>query len=342
MYYRYEHSWTGVIACLTVIALFYFFYTAPSWSTTSQERYHFKVIPLGTSGGEFQNNLSAYLVAANQSNEWISLDAGTLCSEINNLPLNELNALGIQSPQQLFTEKIKAYLISHAHLDHINGLVICSTIDRHKNILGINSTIDYIRDNIFNWKVWPNFGDEGSKPLLKQFHYSRLELGKKTSVPNTRFWVTAFPLNHGHGYPSTAFLLEANNNYLLYLGDTGADQVEHSQDLKQLWQGIAPLIREHKLNALFIECSYPDSRLDSLLFGHLKPQWVLNELHELAKDVDSKQPQAALKGLNVVITHIKQGIGEKDNWREILRELNEKNDLGVHFIVPIQGKVLNF
>ncbi len=336
-----RYYWTKFIFGIRIIILFLFFIPMLCSADDSTSTY-FKVLPLGTSGGEFQNNLSAYLVAPARFNEWISLDAGTLCSEINNLPLNELNQFNIQSPKQLFSEKIKAYLISHAHLDHINGLVICSTIDSHKNILGINTTIDYMKEHIFNWKIWPNFADEGTEPLLKQYHYSRLEFGKKILVPDTHFFVTAFLLNHGHGYPSSAFLLEANNYYLLYLGDTGSDQIEQSQDLKHLWQAIAPLIREHRLRALFIECSYADNRPDSLLFGHLKPKWVINELHELAKTVDPTQSMRALNDLNVVITHIKQGIGEKENWQEILRQLNEQNDLGVHFIIPVQGKPLNF
>lgn len=339
---RYYSSCTKFIFCIRIIALFLLFTPSMVCSANDTINTHFKILPLGTSGGELQNNLSAYLVAPAQLNEWISLDAGTLCSEINNLPLNELHQLDIQSPKQFFHEQIKAYLISHAHLDHLNGLVMCSTIDSPKNILGINTTIDYMKEHIFNWKIWPNFADAGAEPLLKQYHYSRLQLGEKTRVADTHFFVTAFSLNHGHGYPSSAFLLEANNHYLLYLGDTGADEIEHSRDLRDLWHAIAPLIREHKLHALFIESSYADSRPDSLLFGHLKPKWVIKELHELAKSVNSVQPQRALKDFSVVITHTKQGMGEKENWRLILHELNEQNDLGVHFIIPVQGKLLSF
>ncbi|WP_431606652.1 hypothetical protein [Legionella maioricensis] len=46
-------------------------------------------------------------------------------------------------------QNIKAYLISHAHLDHINGLILCSTIDSPKEILGINTTMEYISSDMF-------------------------------------------------------------------------------------------------------------------------------------------------------------------------------------------------
>jgi len=38
----------------------------------------FKVIPLGVRGGLDESNLSAYLVAAGGTNDYICLDAGTL------------------------------------------------------------------------------------------------------------------------------------------------------------------------------------------------------------------------------------------------------------------------
>lgn len=324
---------------LIVIFLLFFLNGA---GAMQPEKHHFKVIPLGVSGGEFQDNLSAYLIAPMQSDQWIALDAGTVCSEINKIPIKELKQFNIKSHEELFTKQIKAYLITHAHLDHINGLIICSTMDSNKEILGLDTTINFIRDNIFNWKIWPNFGDEGEQPWLKKYHYHRLSVDKNSLIPKTTLFVRAFPLNHGKGYPSTAFLLKADNHYLLYLGDTGADNIEKSQDLKQIWQEIAPLIRSHQLNTVFIECSYSNKQSDALLFGHLKPKWLNYELHELAKIVNPEFPNKALNGLNVVITHIKQGFGDNAIPQLILQELDKNNVLKVRFILPQQGKPMSF
>lgn len=307
---------------------------------------YFYVIPLGTSGGPMEDNLSAYLVKNKDSDAWVALDAGTLCSAIKKIPESELKKLNIvpktgeSAAQTLFKQYLKAYLISHAHLDHISGLTICSTIDSAKEILGRDSTINYLRDDIFNWEIWPNFANEGKKPYLKQYHYQRLNLGENVLIPQTTTKVTAFALNHGNDYPSTAFLLESNDHYLLYFGDTGPDAVEHSDDINKIWQAIAPLIQTKKLHAIFIEVSYPNSQPDNMLFGHLTPKWLLTELRKLAALVNPEQPNTALKGVKIIVTHIKQGIGDKQITSQIMEQLNSQNDLGVEFILPKQNELL--
>ena len=71
----------------------------------------------------------------------------------------------------IFREKIKGYLISHGHLDHISGLVISSTEDTKKDIYGLKSTIETLKNNVFNWKLWPNFTNEGEGFKLNQYKY---------------------------------------------------------------------------------------------------------------------------------------------------------------------------
>src|SRR5579862_8453723 len=84
------------------------------------EDHHFYLMPLGVSGGEFQDNMSAYLVSALGDNHFVALDAGVLCSAINKLPESFFDRLNIQPPLHqtaksvFFTDYIKAYLISHA------------------------------------------------------------------------------------------------------------------------------------------------------------------------------------------------------------------------------------
>lgn len=302
----------------------------------------FNVIPLGTSGGNFENNLSSYLVAPAQSKNWIALDAGSLCSGIENISSKTLKKVGIKSRVNLFTTGIKGYLISHAHLDHISGLIMCSTTDHKKPIYGLDSTLNFLQDHIFNWKIWPNFGDEGLKPLLKQYHYKRLAIGASVPIKNTSMSVQAYPLSHGNGYTSTAFLLKSNQQYLLYLGDTGADELEHSHNLQDIWHIVAPLIRKHKLAAIFIESSYANHTPDNALFGHLSPRHLHKELLNLANIVDTTNPTQALKGLPIVVTHIKQGLEPQSKPPLIMHELNENNNLGVIFILPHSGSLLQF
>lgn len=311
---------------------------------TSQSNYQFQIMPLGTSGGNLDSNLSSYLVATIGANNWLALDAGSLCDPINHIAKEEFDKLKVQpianknSAEIFFKDYLKAYLISHAHLDHIAGLVICSVLDSNKEILALDSTIDYLRDYIFNGKIWVNFGDEGIEPL-KKYHYHRLALINDTPVPHTNMTVRPFLLSHGQNYPSTAFLLQANGNYLLYFGDTGADSVERSEDIEKIWKAVAPLIKEHKLRGIFIEVSYLNNRPKKLLFGHLTPELLLAELKQLALIVNPENPKIALKNLKVIVTHVKEGFDATDPRETIIAQLNEKNDLGVEFILP-QAKQL--
>ncbi len=201
------------------------------------ENSHFKILPLGTYGGELDDNLSSYLIAPAGSQDWVALDAGTLCHGIKILSQREFEKLGGEKQltrESFFLNKVKGYLISHAHLDHINGLVLCSTIDKNKPILALSSTIDYLKKDIFNWEIWPNFADEGKVPQLRKYHYQHLKLGEIQSIPNTSMSVQPFVLSHGVGYISTAFLIGAQGYYVIYFGDTGADAVEKSSHLQDV------------------------------------------------------------------------------------------------------------
>ena len=126
------------------------------------------------------------------------------------------------------------------------------------------------------------------------------------------------------------------------MGDTGPDAVEGKGKLRALWTRVAPLVREHTLHAIFLEASYPSDRPDEKLFGHLTPRWVNAELGVLASLVGGDDPAHALRGLPVVITHIKPTLvrGETPRAR-IERELRETNPYGVRFIVATQGEKLS-
>src|SRR6202012_1136330 len=122
---------------------------------------------------------------------------------------------------------------------------------------------------------------EGEKPMLNKYHYVPMEPGREMAIDRTPLSVTAFSLSHGAPYESTAFLVRSGDAWMLYLGDTGADSVEHSDKLHLLWQAVAPLLRAGKLKALFIETSFPSRQPDRSLFGHLTPRWLTAEMKDL-------------------------------------------------------------
>jgi 3',5'-cyclic-nucleotide phosphodiesterase len=310
----------------------------------------FTIIPLGVNGGTTEGNLSAYLLTPAGKTNFVLLDAGTLVNGfLQPATAKTLSQLGItaNSPTQLagvmLNNYIKAYLISHAHLDHIAGLVLASPIDSKKNILGQQSTIDNLKNYIFNDKIWPNLSATTVPTAQGKYTYITLPLNQFTPIPETTLQVMSMPLSHGNSYPSTAFLIQSENNYLLYFGDTGADAVENSNNIQNIWQQIAPLIRNHSLRAIFIETSYSNSQADKMLYGHLTPHWLLLELDQLAKIVNPNDPKKALQGLPIVITHIKPGLTNKVSTRDIIMEqLKKHNDLGIIFVSPSQGQRLTF
>lgn len=287
----------------------------------------FKIIPLGVKGGLDESNLSAYLVAKNGSDQFICLDAGTINAglqvALNNSLFNEASAEEIQK------KHISAYFISHGHLDHLAGLVLNAPNDIAKPIYAFSSVIDVLKNYYFTWKSWANFANEGDKPILNKYTYQTLIERKEILIPNTELYVTPFSLSHVNPYESSAFLVRQNQDYLLYLGDTGADTVEKSNKLNLLWKAIAPMIKENKLKGIFIEVSFDNSMPDKSLFGHLTPKLLMQELNTLHNLAGQN-----LKSVNIIVTHIKPcGNCEVTIKKQIL----EVNTLGLPIIYPKQG-----
>ncbi len=310
----------------------------------------FMAIPLGTKGGSAEGNLSAYLLAPTGDLNFIAFDAGTILTGLQRArEKGSLQGVEIPADSQLSLEgavlrhHIKAYAISHPHMDHVAGMVLNAPDDSSKPVLGLPSTIDGIRDHLFNWEIWPNFADEGRGFLLRKHRYVRLTPGKKFRVERTAMAIVPYELSHSGGYLSTAFLVEADGAHMLYFGDVGPDAVEESNKMRQVWSAVAPLVRKRALHGIFLEVSFPNNRPDHLLFGHLTPKWMMEELRTLANLVNPAQPQEALRGLKVVVTHIKPSLNQDDTpERVIMNELSELNDLGVEFILPESGQSLVF
>ncbi|MEO6313691.1 MAG: 3',5'-cyclic-nucleotide phosphodiesterase [Chitinophagaceae bacterium] len=292
----------------------------------------FKVVPLGVKGGSDESNLSAYMLAAAGSNDYVCMDAGTVHYGIQ----KAISAGIFRGPvQTVLKNNIKGYLISHPHLDHVAGLIINSPDDTTKNIYALPFCTDVLKEKYFSWKSWANFADDGEKPLLNKYHYRVLAPGHEIPVANTTLAVTAYELSHSNPFKSTAFLVRSGDAYLLYLGDTGADSSEHANNLLLLWQRIAPLLKEKKLKALFIEVSFDNAQPENLLFGHLTPALLMREMNILS----SLAGEAAMHQLPVIITHEKFG-GIRESL--IKKQLFALNAVGVKLIFPVQAKQLSF
>lgn len=300
----------------------------------------FDVVTLGARGGIEDGNLSAYLISPHGDPRAVTCDAGALVAGLRVADAKgafDGVAVPADSPYTkvgyVLVEQIKGYLISHAHLDHIAGLIAASPDDGKKPIYALPSVNGDIEQTYFNWEAWPNFGNRGKEPRLKKYEYRDLSPASKVELTGTGMSVTAFPLSHG-GVESTAFLIESGDDALLCFGDTGPDEVEKSTRMADIWAAVAEKVRGKRLKAIIIEVSYTNTQPDKFLFGHLTPAWLLKSLRGL----EEKAGKGSLKDLPVVISHIKYSLKKGPLPQEdILKELQAENDLGVNFIIPEQG-----
>ena len=299
-------------------------------NNTSISSNGFKVIPLGVKGGLDESNLSAYLVAASGSDQFICLDAGTIYKGLELAAAKRL--FKSSNPSTIQQNNINSYFISHAHLDHTAGLIMNSPNDKAKNLYGLASVLDVFKKNYFTWSAWANFGNEGEAPILKKYSYQTLTPKLEIPIDNTGLYVTPFVLSHVKPYESTAFLVRNQDSYLLYLGDTGADKVEQSEQLAALWKAVAPLVMNNQLKAIFIEVSFDNSVSEKALFGHLTPKLLMEEMGKL-----DQLTNGLLKNTQLYVTHIKPC---DDCETKIKAEIQVANQIGLKIFYPTQATLI--
>ncbi|MVX37002.1 3',5'-cyclic-nucleotide phosphodiesterase [Myroides sp. LoEW2-1] len=205
---------------------------------------------------------------------------------------------------------------------------------RSKPIYGLPFVIDVFKNNYFKNASWANFGNEGEKPIIGKYIYHKLTPFRTFKLENTTLSAEVFELSHVNPQKSSAILIQNNDEYVLYFGDTGADRIEKSDNLNRIWEYIAPLVKNRNLQTILIEVSFPNSQPEDKLFGHLTPNLLNEELTKLAQYTDSQ----TLKDLNIIVTHLKP-VGNQ--IETIKQELEQNNPLQVKYIFPEQGKKIS-
>ena len=105
---------------------------------------------------------------------------------------------------------VSTYLITHPHLDHVSGFAVNTASFQHtsrpKRVAALPSTIDAIKDHIFNDVIWPNLSDEdGGVGLVS---YMRLAEGGNVALGEGEgrgyievcdgLGVKCWSISHGH------------------------------------------------------------------------------------------------------------------------------------------------
>ncbi|GAA5913929.1 3',5'-cyclic-nucleotide phosphodiesterase PDE1 [Sporobolomyces salmoneus] len=323
----------------------------------------FDLLVVGCGGGPLETNLSCYLVKARQQ-AWkdgcAALEGGSTIGAIASLIERYPQAfedfdLELEKNETIAVERrdgggknagkvwesIRSFSITHAHLDHIAGLVISSAAVQlaPKSVYGLPSTIQNL-ENIMNFGVWPNLGTRDATGSMrgKAYVWRELEGGADSASSGSRFplarglTATAIPVSHGtdpahstvdtkESYVSTAFFVrnEETMSEFLFFGDVEPDSISCDPRTRKVWEAAAPKIVDSKLNVIFLECSYPSSQPQDKLFGHLSPPFVLEELQVLSGLVQEERQRRNLEkaaeplaGVHVVIQHIKDDIFTPD------------------------------
>ena len=298
------------------------------YSTSSLLAQNIEIVPLGVYGGGDESNLSCYLIGVENSNSYLALDAGTVRAGINKAIEKGTFTASFETVLQQY---IKGYFISHGHLDHLSGLIINSPEDSAKPIYSLPFVADIFKNNYFTNASWANFGNEGEAPILGKYTYTKVNPLRSFEIAETSFSAELFELSHVNPQKSSAILLKHNDDYVLYFGDTGADRIEATNNLETIWEYIAPLVRNKNLKTILLEVSFSNSQPEHLLFGHLTPKLLTEELSKLAKYTGME----SLSELSIIITHLKPS---GNQIAQIKQELQANNPLQLNYIFPKQGE----
>ncbi|TKY88218.1 hypothetical protein EX895_002928 [Sporisorium graminicola] len=171
----------------------------------------FSFVCLGTGGGPLEGDCSCYLLKPADQN-WqdgsIVVEGGSWLGALTDV-------LEQQGPDSAFYDFefpsttpsaylraglmasfSRAFLISHAHLDHILGLVLGSaSLPGKRTVFGLKATLENILD-MFNGKIWPKLASWKEDEPHTMYHMRSLDNQRPFSVSDT-LSVLPFALSHG-------------------------------------------------------------------------------------------------------------------------------------------------
>ncbi len=169
--------------------------------------------------------------------------------------------------------RIRHIFLSHSHIDHVGSLPIfvenAFEVDRLcVTIHGNSHVLDSLQRDLFNDRVWPDF-ILLSRGQTRFLTLERIEPGQTYQFEDLT--ITATPMTHV--VPTQGYILADDQATVAILSDTGPTE--------DAWRQLNALPR---LDAVFIECCFPDSYTWLAQAAlHLTPTLLAGELAKLRR-----------------------------------------------------------
>ena len=171
--------------------------------------------------------------------------------------------------------RISTIVLTHSHLDHICSLPIfaMNVLDSAGRGIVVSApaaVIDSLRQDVFNWRVWPDFTTlkVDGRPVVQ---LAPIELRQPTELGG--LMVTAIPVNHP--VPTVGYLVEDGRSAVLFALDTGPTE--------EIWEVAA---RTRHLTTVFLDVAFPDEcGTLAEASGHLTPSLACAAIRRLSADV---------------------------------------------------------
>jgi len=166
-------------------------------------------------------------------------------------------------------------VLTHSHADHVCSLPIfamnvCDATGRGITVHAPDEVIDSLRQDVFNWRVWPDFTalSQNGRPMV-----TLERLAAREPVRLGGLDVTAVPVNHP--VPTVAYLVDDGTAAVLIAVDTGVTT--------EVWD----VARSHpRLRAAFVDAAFPDDMPEmARISGHLTPHLLADQTAGLPADV---------------------------------------------------------
>ena len=204
-----------------------------------------------------------------------SKDCGTSAIYLNKS--NVIDAGNLLVPLDIECTDLENIWITHSHLDHI--VDIASIIDnyfnlRNKplNLLGLPETLNAIKENFLNNKIWPDF----SKIKLKSSEemaitYTEIEMDIEYKLSEKE---SIRAIKTDHTVASCGYIYTKDGKSVLITEDT------HS--LKNI---IEEINTNKNITALAVECSFSNEMEElAIISKHLTPKLLFNQLQMIKRE----------------------------------------------------------